>query len=84
MIYRALIDLKKDLIDLKELAYENNSFGNSENDLSPKEVIPLDEMEKKAIINALNFTKWNKRRASQLLKISERTLHRKLKEYEIN
>ncbi|MBL1215253.1 MAG: sigma-54-dependent Fis family transcriptional regulator [Ignavibacteriae bacterium] len=84
MIYRALIDLKKDLIDLKDLAYENNSFGNSGNDVSPKEVIPLDEMEKKAIINALNFTKWNKRRASQLLKISERTLHRKIKEYEIN
>ena len=84
MIYRALIDLKKDLIDLKEMAYSNNNFSNSDNDLSPKEVIPLDEMEKKAIINALNFTKWNKRRASQLLKISERTLHRKLKEYEIN
>jgi DNA-binding NtrC family response regulator len=85
MIYRALIDLKKDLIDLKEFAYGNNNyFNNSDNDLSPKEVIPLDEMEKKAIINALKFTKWNKRKASQLLKISERTLHRKLKEYEIS
>jgi DNA-binding NtrC family response regulator len=84
MIYRALIDLKKDLVDLKEFAYRSNNFQGQDNGYSSAEVIPLDEMEKKAIINALNFTKWNKRKASQLLKISERTLHRKLKEYEIS
>jgi DNA-binding NtrC family response regulator len=84
MIYRALIDLKKDLIDLKEFAYRSNNASSSDSSFSSNEVIPLDEMEKKAIINALNYTKWNKRKASQLLKISERTLHRKLKEYEIS
>jgi len=50
---------------------------------SVQEVVPLEQLEKKAIINALNYTKSNKRKAAKLLKLSERTLYRKLKEYEI-
>ncbi|MFA7418413.1 MAG: sigma-54 dependent transcriptional regulator [Melioribacteraceae bacterium] len=85
MIYRALIEIKKDLIDLKSLAAKTQSE-NSSNQIqhSPNEVISLVQLEKQAILNALNFTKHNKRRASQLLGISERTLYRKLQEYGID
>ena len=78
MIYRALIEIKKDISELKNLAEQNIS--------SPveDEVTPFDQLEKDAIIKALNHTKWNKKLTAKLLKISERTLYRKLKEYEIN
>ncbi len=84
MIYRALIDIKKDLIDLKNFASKGSGdlyFENNGNNV--QEVVPLDNLEKQAILNALNFTKHNKRKAAKLLKISERTLYRKLKEYEL-
>jgi transcriptional regulator with PAS, ATPase and Fis domain len=84
MIYRALIDIKKDLIDLKKIAIRyDGPNGDLEDPLASQEVLPLDIMEKKAIENALKFAKWNKRTAAKLLNISERTLYRKLKEYEI-
>jgi DNA-binding NtrC family response regulator len=83
MIYRALIEIKRDINDLKDLARLN--FNNVENNgVQVDEIIPIDELEKKAIEHALEYTKWNKKQTSKLLNISERTLYRKLKEYEIN
>jgi len=83
MIYRALIEIKKDLIDLKSLAANSQSEHSSQLNQLPNEVVPLVQIEKLAIINALRFTKHNKRKAAQLLRISERTLYRKIQEYEI-
>lgn len=84
MILSALIEIKKDLMDLKNLAHRNDYENNQiESNGNIDEIIPLDQVEKISIINALNFTKWNKRKASELLGISERTLHRKIKEYGI-
>lgn len=84
MIYRALIEIKKDIMDLKNFAIDqSNNSNNHPNHIVPNEVIPLDFLEQDAIKNALNYTKGNKRRAAQLLNISERTLYRKLKEYNI-
>ena len=83
MIYRALIDIKKDINDLKNIAKLNyNSVEN--NSINSNKIIPIEELEKNAIIDALEYTKWNKKLTSKLLNISERTLYRKLKEYEIN
>jgi len=83
MIYRALIDIKKDINDLKNIARMN--FNNVEdNSVKPSSVVSINELEKDAIENALEYTKWNKKLTSKLLNISERTLYRKLKEYEIN
>lgn len=84
MIYRALIEIKKDLMELKQIALNHNQdinyhTSNFQND----EVLSLDELEKRAIINALKHTHNNKREAAKLLNISERTLYRKLKEYGI-
>ena len=83
MIYRALIEIKKDLIDLKSLAIKTQSDSNN-NSESLSEVVPLDQLEKLAIINALKFTKHNKRKSASLLGISERTLYRKIEEYGID
>ncbi|PTY05082.1 sigma-54-dependent Fis family transcriptional regulator [Opitutaceae bacterium EW11] len=44
-------------------------------------VIPLDELEKQAILSALRATGGNRTRAAELLKISIRTLRNKLQEY---
>lgn len=83
MLYRALIEIKKDIVELKELAYDTtHQFGQNQG-WDAQEVIPLDKLERNAIINALNYTKGNKRKAAQLLNVSERTLYRKIKEYEI-
>lgn len=84
MIFRALIDIKNDLIELKEMALNfNKETKNESNTISVNEVVPINKLEKNAIINALNFTKGSKRQAAKLLDISERTLYRKLKEYDL-
>lgn len=79
MIYRALFEIKKDLIELKQMVRDDSRTKVQE----ISEVLPLEEMEKEAIRNALNFARGNKRKAANLLKISERTLHRKMINYGI-
>jgi DNA-binding NtrC family response regulator len=44
-------------------------------------VVPLDEVEKQAILSALRATGGNRTKAADLLKISIRTLRNKLQEY---
>ena len=83
MILRALIEIKKDLIELKDLVYNNNSGEIKKYNVTEDEIIPLEELEKEAIIKALRFTKDNKKQAARLLKMNERTLYRKIKEYDI-
>ena len=81
MILGALIEIKKDLNELKKLAYGSNNQDESIEEIG--EITPLHILEKEAIIKALNFTKGSKRKAANLLGLSERTLYRKLKEYQI-
>ncbi|MFC2102824.1 sigma-54 interaction domain-containing protein [Bacteroidota bacterium] len=84
ILYRALFEIKKDLMDLKDLIiYQQKEVANSPQDKSQNDVIPLNDMEKDAIINALEQTRGSKRKAAKLLNISERTLYRKIKEYQI-
>jgi len=83
LMYRALFEIKKDLIELKDLLYNRQNEIYSDYQRNPKEVIPLDELEKEAIKNALEATRGSKRNAAKLLKISERTLYRKIKEYNL-
>jgi len=71
------------LIELKDIALNNHSEIQNTKNLEVDEVVPIDKLEKRAIENALDFTRGNKRKAAKLLNISERTLYRKLKEYEI-
>jgi transcriptional regulator of acetoin/glycerol metabolism len=46
-------------------------------------ILPLSEMEKRAIIQALDYTKGDRVMAAHLLGIGRTTLYRKLKEYGI-
>ena len=48
-----------------------------------EETLSLDDMEKKAILSALERNKGKRRNAAKELNISERTLYRKIKEYGI-
>ncbi len=45
------------------------------------EILPLEEMERRHILGALERMKGNRRETAKVLKISEATLYRKLKEY---
>ncbi len=84
MILSALIEIKKDLNELKEFAYKSYSEpAHNTSNLQVDEIIPIDILEKEAIKNALLFTKNNKRKAANLLGLSERTLYRKIKEYNL-
>jgi transcriptional regulator with PAS, ATPase and Fis domain len=78
LMYRALFEIKKDLIELKDLIYHRQEEI-SNND----EIISLADVEKNAMIKALEKTHGNKRMAARLLNISERTFYRKMKGYEI-
>jgi DNA-binding NtrC family response regulator len=91
LIYRTLIELKSDLNEIKNLLRESGvriGYGEPPRHM---EVVPiqqgtettLDEMERQAIIDALRQTQGNRRKASKLLGIGERTLYRKLKQYDI-
>jgi transcriptional regulator with PAS, ATPase and Fis domain len=80
LLYRALFEIKKDLIELKDLVNQRQDEIYFQNPDS-QEVLSLEEAEKEAIRNALDKTRGNKKGAAQLLKISERTLYRKLKDY---
>ena len=80
-----MFEIKKDLVELKDLirlrqneVYQSESLNNSSH-----EVRALKDMEKDAIINALETTRGSKRDAARLLQISERTLYRKIKEYDL-
>ena len=48
---------------------------------SPEAIVPLDELEKQAILSALRNTGGNRTKTAELLKISIRTLRNKLNEY---
>ncbi len=95
LIYRALIDIKGDLIEIKNLL-DNLATFISKQITSPLalpeakidfktgtviENFSLVDMEKRMIQAALERFNWNKRLAARALKISERTLYRKIKEY---
>jgi len=45
--------------------------------------VPLNELEKQAIIDTLAKTKGNREKAARILGIGERTLYRKIKEYNL-
>ncbi len=60
---------------LGNLGNHLNSFG------APQGVIPLADVEKKAILNAIEYTKGDRTVAAAMLGIGRTTLYRKLKDY---
>jgi transcriptional regulator with PAS, ATPase and Fis domain len=83
LLYRALFEIKKDLIELKDLVIQSGREAVVKDAEPNKNVFSLDELEKETIKAALDKTRGNKRKASKLLNISERTLYRKIKQYDL-
>lgn len=72
-----------------ELQYSSASYSENYDDIEDtaeiiEESLSLEEREKEIIIKALEKYNGRRKRAAQELGISERTLYRKIKEYEIN
>lgn len=84
-LYRALFEIKRDILELKNLILEKSeatSVNTKKEDES--DIMDINEAEKMAIISALKKTNGNKRKTAELLNISERTLYRKIKDYNIH
>ncbi len=98
LIYRTLLDIKMMIEELRSFILGNTSQilrGNNfnlpiQNEIRPKteqsgseEIFALRKIEKIQIEKALKYYKGNRRKAAKALGIGERTLYRKLKEYNI-
>lgn len=97
LIYRALIDLRNEVVDLKGIVQGKYGNGEAPEDLGrfalpPRPVTPeelaeqledmnLETIERVLILRALDKYGNNRRRAADELGISERTLYRKLNQY---
>ena len=83
LMYRALFEIKKDIMELKDLLVHRFNVEDFNKNSNGNDVLSIRDLEKDAIVKALDKTKGSKRKAAKLLNISERTLYRKLKEYDI-
>ncbi|HWP83324.1 MAG TPA: sigma-54 dependent transcriptional regulator [Bacteroidota bacterium] len=85
LIYRALVDLKANIMQLRDLLAERLPHRISAPELpgsgNGNGAVSLDEMERRLIIQSLERNRGNRRLAAKELNISERTLYRKIKEY---
>ncbi len=90
LIYKALLSLGVEIRDMKQILLNMNQNinhqvmqGEVEDVTYGEEIQPMDEVEKQMIKKALIKYHGNKRKAAQALQISERTLYRKLKDYDL-
>ncbi|MCK4756504.1 sigma-54-dependent Fis family transcriptional regulator, partial [candidate division WOR-3 bacterium] len=74
VIERAVVLAKSRSITTKDIGFEK---------VKREEIIPLKEIKKEAIIEALNVANWNIKKTAELLGIGRRSLHRYIKEYNI-
>jgi len=91
LMLRALLDIKGNIVELRNLvgqqirALEASHHGQPvsavQRNPSEEPDLSLTGMERKMIAEALERHKGNRRVAARVLKISERTLYRKIKEY---
>ncbi len=84
-MYNEIQEMKGVLIDLLEQSRHTTQLPPSDNTKQEEddEVIPIEEMEKRLIIKALKKFNGRRRDAAKALGISERTLYRKIKEYNL-
>jgi DNA-binding NtrC family response regulator len=94
LILRALLEMKADINEMKNILAGHNgsrvdphyveaSFDTTGIDENHY-VEPVTKAEKRAIVSALERFNGNRRMASRALNISERTLYRKIKEYNLD
>jgi DNA-binding NtrC family response regulator len=83
LIYRALFEIKKILIELKDLVYQKQEEVINPANIHQIKIQSLQDAEKETIKAALEYSRGNKREAAEILKVSERTLYRKIREYNL-
>ncbi len=87
LIYRALLDIRIAIEELKQqisgmdTPYNHDVFSAQDTHGLPVPPEDLRTLERDQIEKALNYYHGNRRKAAKALKIGERTLYRKLKEY---
>ncbi len=94
LIYRVLGEMRRDILEVKNLlvrqllhsapvpaAAEYSVEGIEASVQEAEDSMALDEMERKMIVSALDKYRGNRRLAAKALRISERTLYRKIKEF---
>jgi DNA-binding NtrC family response regulator len=69
------------LLDLADLP-SNVAYTMNHRPPMPDEIMPLEELERRAILHALHEASGDRMEAAKLLKIGKTTLYRKLKQYE--
>jgi transcriptional regulator with PAS, ATPase and Fis domain len=81
MIKRAITVSKGELLWLEDLGMRVEIPPEHAENESPEDALSLQAMERRHIQQVLDLTKGNKKRASEILKISRPTLDRKIKSY---
>lgn len=86
LIFRALLDIKGNLVELKDLLLERDRHERPkaeepQDHVEESKTLSLDDIEQRTIAEALERFKGNRRVAARELHISERTLYRKIKDY---
>ena len=99
LIYRILLELKSDMNQIKQFIFSQfmqpkslqewrpinsvNSIQSFEEIKPVEENKTLEEVERDLILRTLERNNWSKRKSAQILGISERTLYRKINEYNL-
>ncbi|HEY3294223.1 MAG TPA: sigma-54 dependent transcriptional regulator [bacterium] len=81
LLLRTLLDLRREVGEVKTLLVA--AISSSQPTQSTAESVKLRDMEREQILRTLNENRGNRRKTARDLGIGERTLYRKLKEYEI-
>jgi len=81
VIERAILMCRGDYIEEQGLLIKRTSKKNDDHKYLFMPTVPLKEMEKKAIFNALDQTNGNRTHAAEILGISVRTLRNKMNDY---
>jgi Nif-specific regulatory protein len=74
VIERAVVLAKGKLINLQDIGFEKTKSA---------EIMPLKDIKKEAVIEALNLANWNVTKAAKMLHIGRRSLHRYIKKFNI-
>ena len=86
-VERGVVLARTDYLDVTDFSFMQNSMLQTDQDsadsaaLSEKGDVPLEEIEKAAILNTLQAAGGNKSEAARRLGITRKTLHKKLKAY---
>ena len=93
LVYKALVSLGLEVKEMRNMLmqlfeqpngfYREGGVYSPENESVELEIKPLEEIERDVIKRALDKFNGNRRKVARVLNISERTLYRKLKEYDL-